>query len=80
MATLILAHGRLLARQGWALMVIGAIGAVVVLMVGTMLDEELRADGAGGVAIWLALAGSPAVAAGSLAASRRVRHWIASAR
>lgn len=75
-ATLVIGAWRLLARRGRRLVVIGAVGAVVILSVGAALDAELRADGLAGVLVWLALAGSPAVSAALLSALPRVHRWL----
>ena len=75
-AALIIGAWRLLTRRGSTLMVTGAVGAIVILSVGAMLDAELRSDGLGGVLIWLVLAGSPAISAAVLSASPRVRGWL----
>jgi hypothetical protein len=75
-ATLVNGAWRLLARRGRRLVVIGAVGAVVILSVGAALDAELRADGLAGVLVWLALAGSPAVSAALLSALPRVHRWV----
>lgn len=74
-AALILGSRRLLAERAPGLLLVGALTALLVLCGAAALDEELRADGVGGVLIWLGLAGAPALSTGLLALSPQSTGW-----